>query len=246
MTVIRIAKKGYGLLLDSGFAEGSACRSLKQINGDIDYDNKCTLILGSTGVIGSQVVDKIVASVIDPDHTIDAKNCKTALILVKRNDTFLSRSLYSLNEYNIIFEEVSRFELDLQLEHKVLVIQSRFTSKGENFSRVINIFEVIYPHSSKWCSILQNWKDNSKDMNLPPYGSLTNIVSCLGTTKSQLKREESITKTKKLSQRDIDYILNLSLIKAVTNSSLKIDLLTSFNSYTLGVSVPYFKNKLDL
>ncbi|KKA03523.1 hypothetical protein D499_0B02720 [Hanseniaspora uvarum DSM 2768] len=246
MTVTKLIKKGYNILLDSGFVENSVCKRLNQIEGSIDYNQKCTLILGSTGAIGLQVVNNIVASVVGPSKHVDLNDCQTTLILIKRKDTFLGESLYAINEYNVFFEEITRQIINIELKHPAMVIHSSFISKRKTCSKVVSVYEIIYPDSSNWSTIFKTWRNNINNLCLPDYKKLTGLVSCLGTTKSKLKHDNLGYKGKIASQRNFDYELNFSLIKAVSNASLKIILLTSFNSYTLGSSVPYFKNKLDV
>lgn len=245
MTIVKLTKKTYSFLLDSNYVEKSTCTRFDQKRNNVDYNDKCTIILGSTGVIGSKVIKNIVESLVNTDNSHTSKGYTTSLILLKRKDTFLGKALYSYNEYNIIYEERVRKEMSFEPDHSFVLIQSAFKSKNNSNSRIVNIYEIIHEDSSKWDTILSKWKSQNIVTMLPEYNLLTGIISCLGTSKSNLQNE-AFTNKKTLSQKEVDYDLNLAIIKSVTNSSVRIILLTSFNSFPLGSYIPYFRNKIYL
>lgn len=245
MTIIKLAKKTYSFLLDSNYVEKSTRTRLDINKNDLYYNGKCTLVLGSTGVIGSKVIRKILEFITNAENSMDPRNYETNLILLKRKDTFLGKALYSYNEYNMIYKEVAREEVNFELEHSVEFIHSRFKAKDTDNSKILNIFEIVYEDSSKWDGILTKWKHQDVNTMLPEYKDLTGIVSCLGTTKSKLQND-ALKNKKVSSQKEVDYDLNWAIIKSITNPFVKIVLLTSFNSFPLGGYIPYFKNKVNL
>lgn len=245
MTIRELAKKTYSFLLDSNYVEKSTRTHFNTNIHHLDYSDKCTLVLGSTGVIGSQIIRNILKSLTNTDDSITPRNYETNLILLKRKDTFLGKALYSDSEYNMIYIEIAREKVNFELEHSVEFIQSTFKAKDTNNSKILNIFEIIYEDSSKWDVIMTKWRCHDVDTVLPEYKTLTGIISCLGTTKSKLQND-ALKNKKVSSQKAVDYDLNWAIIKSVTNSMVKIIMLTSFNSFLLGGYIPYFKNKVHL
>lgn len=245
MTIYKLAKKTYSFLLDSNYVEKSIRTRFDSNKIDLDYNGKCILVLGSTGFIGSRVIESILNSLANSENDITSKSYETNLILLKRKDTFLGKALYSNNEYNMIYEEVSRKKANFEVKDYVEIIHSVFKSKDTTNFKILNIFEIVYEDSSEWEVILTKWKNCGVATMLPEYRHLTGIISCLGTTKSKLQTDAS--KNKKVSsQKEVDYDLNWAIIKSVSNSFIKVILLTSFNSFPLGSYIPYFKNKVNL
>ena len=234
MTIFNALKKCYEFLLDSN----SIKTDTKNVNTNSDFPkpNGVTLILGSTGVIGFQLIKKLI--------TDTFKRSDFSLVLLKRRNTDTNKLLLSMNEYKLKLEllknEVFIFDNDIT----VTITKSIFSSKLINEKGTITVYEIIHSNSNNWVEILKKWKSEDEDTNvfsyvLPNYKELTGIVSCLGTTKSQSKIEH-------ITQKSIDYQLNYDIISTISNENITVILLTSFNSRLLSSTVPYFHNKWQL
>ncbi|OBA26559.1 HIM1-domain-containing protein [Hanseniaspora valbyensis NRRL Y-1626] len=234
MTIYNALKKCYEFLLDSDSIETDN----KNINTNSDFPNLngVTLILGSTGVIGFKLINKLI--------TDTFKGSDFSLVLLKRRDTDTNKLLLSMNEYRLKLESLKNKEFIFDNDISVTITKSIFSSRLINEKGTVTVYEIIHSNSNNWATILEKWKSADKDTNpfsyvLPNYNELTGIVSCLGTTKSQSKIEH-------ITQKSIDYQLNYDIISTISNENITVILLTSFNSSLLSSTVPYFHNKWQL
>ncbi|KAL6928531.1 hypothetical protein ACO0SA_003274 [Hanseniaspora valbyensis] len=234
MTIYNALKKCYEFLLDSDSIETNN----KNVNTNTDFQrpNGVTLILGSTGVIGFHLINKLI--------TDTFKGFDFSLVLLKRRDTDTNKLLLSMNEYKLKLELLKNEEFIFDKDISVTITKSTFSSKLIDEKGKITVYEIIHSNSNNWVEILKKWKSADEDTNpfayvLPNYTELTGIVSCLGTTKSQSKIEH-------ITQKSIDYQLNYDIISSISNENITVILLTSFNSSLLSRTVPYFHNKWQL